>query len=101
MFKLEIKDQKDNITKLMTFFDGSIKINDYVVLERTNKGQDVEIHAGKTADGKSVVFSFHNSRPVCKLAGVVRGEVERIIVNTECIKVVLDGLPDVTVPVVS
>jgi hypothetical protein len=101
MFKLEIKNQKENIVKFMSFFEGIIKINDYVVLERSNADKDIVIHMGKSADKQSVVISFHESRPVCRLAGVVRGEVERIIVNPEYIKVVLDGLPDVTVPVVS
>lgn len=103
MIKLEIKEKREFIEKILDLMTtGVLKYNEFVTL-KTNGSVSLVISA--STDNSSVVVTFGDKKPVAELTIPYlpdpNGQVSRIILNPKYVKLELDGLPDVQVPVVS
>lgn len=103
MKKLQLENKKDLIKKLTSLIiDGEVTVNDYVTLKTSGS---INLHLTKSVDGKSADFVLLQPRPEIVITldflPDAKGYLDRIIVNENMVELIIDGLPDVRVPVIT
>lgn len=103
MKKLQLENKKDLIKKITSLIiDGETVINDLVTLKSSGS---INIHVTKSIDGKSIDIILLQPRPEVLITldflPDAKGFLDKVVVNENLVELVIDGLPDVQVPVIT
>jgi hypothetical protein len=101
MPKLEIKDKKELIRKLLDF----MVTDEYVAHEYVSLKKTGPISATLDGDGQKLVLKFNDPKPHITInldyLPDPTGKLDEIVVTESQVYINVDGLPDVRIPIVS
>jgi hypothetical protein len=102
--KIEITDKKELVQKILGFLvTGEYSHGEYLTLKKLPG--PVTINIDHSADQSNIIITFLEKQPIVQLnldyLPDPTGKLQKLIINEGYLQVIVDGLPDVRIPIVS